>query len=127
MTKKNPTPVSKYPEKGTVVDTKALKKVYKKLSDEELVEWLSLEGLTYDPCPSSQPINRMRMCMAIRYYFFPEDKPVAKAKESKYKDLTNEMLIELVAEAGLEVKPTDNEKILRMRNIMVLKEAGLVE
>ena len=65
-----------YPEVGDYEDSADLKKFYKKLSVEQLEEWIELEGLEVTPT-DSQPIYRMRLCMAILYKHFPkaESKP----------------------------------------------------
>lgn len=109
-----------FPEKGSM-EKAELQKFYKHLTDEQLAEWLELEGLTHNPSESA-PINRMRMCMAVLYHWFP--KAPAQKKQSKYAEYTTEALLEMAMEKDVEVEPTDDLKILRMRTIMALRSAG---
>jgi len=111
-----------YPEKGSFEAKEDLQKFYKHLTDEQLQEWVEVEGLEYKPCPESQPINRMRMCMAILYHHFP--KAPSKKKKSKYADYTLEDLVNMAIEKDVPVEPCDDERILRMRTIMALRAAG---
>lgn len=115
-----------YPEVGSVADHKALKKVYKGLTDEQLDEWLSLEGLTDKVKLSGHgPIDRMRKCMAITNLHFP--KPVAVKTKSKYADYTTEQLVQMAMDNEIEVKDDKGDmRILRMYTIMALKEAGIL-
>lgn len=117
--------VAKFPEVGTFKEIKGLKKHYKGLTDAELEEWIAKEGLTFNACPTSQPINRMRMCMAILYKHFPDEQPKPKAK-SKYQDLTLEQLVEMAATNDVPVEMVENEKILRMRLIMALRAHKII-
>lgn len=117
--------VAKFPEVGTFKEVKALKKHYKGLTDAELDEWIAKEGLTYNACPTSQPIDRMRKCMAILYKHFPSEAPKPKAK-SPYQDFGLEQLIEMAATNNVPVEPTENEKILRMRLIMALRAHKII-
>jgi hypothetical protein len=114
-----------YPEKGYFEDKKDLQRFYKHLTDEQLQEWIDVEGLTYTPCPESEAINRMRMCMAILYYHFP--KPPAKKKKSKYADYSLEDLVQMAIDNEVPVEPCDDDRILRMRTIMALRAAGYLE
>lgn len=109
-----------FPEKGSL-EQADLKKFYKHLSDEQLAEWMELEGLEHKPSESA-PINRMRMAMAILYHWFP--KAPAQKKKAKYADYTNEQLAEMALEHDVDVEPTEDPKILRMRTIMALRSAG---
>jgi hypothetical protein len=114
-----------YPETGFFKEQKDLQKFYKFCTDEQLAEWVDVEGLEYKPAESA-PINRMRMAMAILYYHFP--KPEAKAKKkSKYADYTNERLLELAMENDVLFEVCDDERILRMRAIMALRVAKVIE
>ncbi|UNY48961.1 hypothetical protein sp82g_24 [Bacillus phage SP82G] len=65
----------------------------------------------------------MRLCMAILYLNFPK-KTTGKKKESPYKHISLEELVQMATDNDIEVKHTDSDKILRMRTIMALKEAG---
>jgi hypothetical protein len=112
------------PEKGHFKEQKDLQKFYKHLSDEQLVEWVGLEGLEYNPSESA-PINRMRMCMAILYHNFP--KPASAKKKSKYADYTNEALLQLAIDKDVVFEMTDDDRILRMRAIMALRAAKVIE
>lgn len=112
-----------YPEVGTM-EKDDLQKFYKHLTDEQLAEWIALEGLEYT-ANESAPINRMRMAMAVLYKWFPKE-PSAK-KKSKYSDMTLEQLIEMAIDKDVPVEPTDNERIMRMRTIMALRAAGHIQ
>lgn len=114
------TATSKYPAVGTFKDKKALQKHYKALSDAELMEWIAQEKLTFKAYPDSQPINRMRMCMAILYKHYPADAPKAKV-ESPYKQYTLEDLVGLAATNNVPVEITADAKIMRMRTIQALR------
>lgn len=113
-----------FPEVGHFSDKKDLQKFYKFLSTEQLAEWVELEGLEYVPNDSA-PIHRMRLCMAVLYKHFPKA-PAAK-KVSKYAQYSLEDLINMALENSVAFEPTEDERILRMRAIMALKAAGLVE
>lgn len=113
-----------YPEVGTFEDKKDLQKFYKHLSDEQLAEWLEVEGLEYNPAESA-PINRMRMAMAILYKHFPKA-PTAK-KKSKYADYSLEDLVQMALDKGVAYEPCDDDKIHRMRAIMALRAHNVIE
>ena len=113
-----------YPEVGYTDDKKDLQKFYKHLSDAQLQEWLELEGLEYSPSDSA-PINRMRMAMAILYKHFPKA-PSAK-KESKYAKYSLEDLMTMAMENDVVFEDTDDERILRMRAIMALRAAKVLD
>ncbi len=113
-----------YPEVGYFKEQKDLQKFYKHLSDEQLAEWIAVEGLEFKPA-DSQPINRMRMAMAVLYKHFPKA-PSAK-KKSKYADFTNEQLVEMAMEHNVAFEPCDDERILRMRAIMALRANQIIE
>lgn len=115
-----------YPEVGSedVVDKKWLQKFYKHLSMEQLEEWVAIEGLEVKPT-DSEAIYRMRLAMAILYKHFPKE-PTAK-KKSKYADYTNEALLQLAIENDVVFEVCDDERILRMRAIMALRAAKVIE
>lgn len=113
-----------YPEVGHFAVKEDLQKFYKHLTDEQLQEWVELEGLEYKPS-DSQPINRMRMAMAVLYKHFP--KAPAKKKTSKYSKYSLEDLIQLALEHSVPVEPTEDERIMRMRTIMALRAAGKLD
>jgi hypothetical protein len=112
-----------FPEVGTISQDD-LKKFYKQLSNEQLAEWLELEGLEHKPS-DSEPINRMRMCMAILYSHYP--KTTAPKKKSKYADFSLEDLLTMALEKEVIFEATDDERILRMRAIMALRAAGHIQ
>lgn len=116
-----------YPEKGYFKDEDHIKKYYKQLSNEQLDEWLELEGLEYKP-NEHEGIDRMRKCMAIREYHFPKE-PKAKKSKSKYADFTTEELLQMALDNDVEVKEAkgNNMNILRMYTIMALRDAGVIE
>lgn len=114
-----------YPEKGTFEVREDLQKFYKHLTDEQLQEWVELEGLEYKPAPESQPINRMRMAMAVLYHHFP--KAPAKKKTSKYSKYSLEDLVQMAIDESVPVEPTEDERIMRMRVIMALRAAGKLD
>jgi len=115
-----------FPEVGQFVEQKDLQKFYKQLSIESLKEWVELEGLSYKPCEDSEMIDRMRVCMAILYHHFPKEPSVSK-KKSKYADYTLEQLISMAIENDVAVETTEDERIMRMRTIMALRAAKLVD
>ena len=113
-----------YPEAGTFEDKKDLQKFYKHLSDEQLAEWLEVDGLEFSPSDSA-PINRMRMAMAILYSHFPKA-PTAK-KKSKYADYSLEDLVKLALDNSVAYEPCDDDKIHRMRAIMALRANSVLQ
>jgi hypothetical protein len=113
-----------FPEKGAYTDSKELQKFYKHLTDEQLNEWIEVEGLEYNPSDSA-PIERMRKCMAILYSHFP--KAPAKKKQSKYSQYSLEDLVTLAVDNDVPVEPTDDERIMRMRTIMALRAHKVIE
>ena|SRR6185312_10315520 len=113
-----------YPEVGDFTDQKDLQKFYKHLTDEQLAKWCELEGLEYNKS-ESQPINRMRMAMAVLYFHFPKAPP--KKKESKYSKYSLEDLVGMAVDKEVPVEPTDDERIMRMRTIMALRAAGHID
>ena len=109
---------SVYPVVGSV-DAKALKKVCKAMSDEEIQAWVAHEKLVVKDYGDAS-INRMRQIMAIKGIYFPET--IQKPKEkSKYADYTLEQLVSMAVEGNVPVEVSDNERILRMRTIMALR------
>jgi hypothetical protein len=115
---------SGYPEVGHFEEKSDLQKFYKHLSDEQLAGWIELEGLEFNPNESA-PINRMRMCMAILYKNFPKE-PSTK-KESKYAKYSLEDLMTMAMENEVLFEDTDDERILRMRAIMALRVAKVID
>lgn len=113
-----------FPEVGHFTEKSDLQKFYKHLSDEQLAEWIELEGLEYTPNESA-PINRMRMAMAVLYKHFP--KAPSKKKESKYAKYSLEDLVQLALDNDVPFEDTDDERILRMRAIMALRAAKVIE
>lgn len=113
-----------YPEVGHFTEKTDLQKFYKHLSDDQLAEWVELEGVHFNPSDSA-PINRMRMAMAILYKNFPKS-PSAK-KESKYAKYSLEDLMQMALENDVVFEDTDDERILRMRAIMALRAANVLE
>lgn len=103
---------------------KALKKYYKALDIEEIVEWGKALGTEFKATDDPM-IFRMRACMAVLYYFFPkETKP---KKKSKYADYTLEDLVSMAANNNVPVEPCEDERILRMRCIMMLRAHKVIE
>jgi hypothetical protein len=113
-----------FPEKGTYADQKELQKFYKHLTDEQLLEWIEVEGLEFNPSESA-PINRMRMAMAILYLHFP--KAPSKKKTSKYSQYSLEDLVSMAVEHDVPVETTDDDRIMRMRTIMALRAHKVIE
>lgn len=115
-----------YPEKGYFKSEDEIKKYYKQLDDDQLDEWLELEGLEYT-ANEHAGINRMRKCMAIKEYHFPKENKSKKSK-SKYADFTTEELLQMALDNDVEVKDAKgNLKILRMYCIMALRDAKVLE
>lgn len=115
-----------FPEKGYFGEEgrKNLQKFYKHLTNEQLEEWVELEGLEVKPTDSEQ-IYRMRLAMAILYHHYP--KAPAKKKESKYAKYSTEELVNMAIENEVAFEVTDDSRILRMRAIMALRAAGHIE
>lgn len=113
-----------FPEQGHFTEKKDLQTFYKHLTNEQLAEWLDVEGLEYTP-NESESINRMRMCMAVLYLHFP--KAPSTKKQSKYAKYSLEDLMQMATDKDVIFEITDDEKILRMRAIMALRVAGHLE
>ncbi len=113
-----------YPEKGYFEEKKDLQKFYKHLSESQLLEWIGIEGLGYIPS-DSEPINRMRQCMAILELHFPKE-PTAK-KKSKYSQYSLDDLLKMAIDKDVVFEMTDDERILRMRAIMALRVAKVID
>jgi len=118
-----------YPEVGSFKDEKAMKKFTKGLTDAALFDWCELEGVEWNRCPEHAPIDRMRAAMAIKGKHFPDTAPKASAKsKSKYADYTTDQLIAMCLENDLDVTGDNGDmRILRMRAIMVLRAAKVIE
>lgn len=115
-----------YPEKGDFTEPEQLKKYYKNLTNDQLQDWLELEGLEYKHCDTNEAINRMRMCMSMTSYHFPKAK--SAKKKSKYAQYTNEQLVQMCLDNDIEVKDAKGDmRILRMYSIMALRKAGLLD
>lgn len=117
-----------YPEVGHFKTEKELKRFYKRLSNDQLDEWLELEGITDEVKPTDNgSILRMRKCMAILYKHFPKQSKGSSKKKSPYADYSTEQLLEIALENDVEVRDSKgNEQILRMYTIMALRDAGLL-
>lgn len=115
-----------YPEVGFFTDKKDLQKFYKQLDTEVLEDWCQVEGIEYKACEDSEPIHRMRVCMAILYLHFPKA-PSAGKKKSKYADYTTEQLIQMAVDNDVAVEVTDDMRIMRMRTIMNLRAQGIID
>lgn len=113
-----------YPELGTFAEKEQLQKFYKHLSNEQLAEWVATEGLEFIP-NESEPINRMRMAMAVLYLHFP--KAPSTKKKSKYADYSLEDLMTMAVDKNVIFEMTDDDRILRMRAIMALRVAGHID
>ena len=112
---------------GTFETEKDLKRFYKQLTMAQLEEWLELEGLTYKKS-DSDPINRMRACMAILYLHFPRQTTGKGKKKSKYAKYTTEDLIQMAIDNNIAVKDGGGDpRILRMYLVMNLRKAGILE
>jgi hypothetical protein len=117
-----------YPELGSFNDEKAIKKYIKGLTNDQLHEWVELEGVEYKTS-DHESINRMRQAMAIKGLHFPQLASTggASKKKSKYSDYTTEALVEMAIENDIEVRDDKGDlRILRMYTIMALKAAGLL-
>lgn len=114
-----------YPEVGHFDSIDDIKKFYKRLSMEQVMEWADIEGLEWK-ANDNPGINRMRVCMAISNHHFP--KKTSGKKKAKYGHLSTEDLLAMAIENDVEVREPkgDNENILRMYTIMALREAGLL-
>lgn len=115
-----------YPEVGQFEDKKVLQKFYKQLDTEVIEDWCSVEGVEFKACPESEQIHRMRACMAILYLHFPKA-PAKSKSESPYKKFTLEDLLQMAVDNDVPVEPTESEQIMRMRTIMALRAAKVIE
>jgi hypothetical protein len=115
-----------YPEVGDFKEASDIKKYYKKLTVEQLEEWVELEGLEVARTDSPQ-IYRMRLAMAILYHHFPKAPAKASKKSSQKYPLSTEEYVKMAMDNDIEVKDDKgNMQILRMYTIMALKNAGLI-
>ena len=110
-----------YPD--SFADQKSLKKYIKKQSDQYLIDWGNSLELTWKDS-DHKAILRMRVAMAINEKFYPKEKKVSK--KSKYAEYTTEQLVQMAVDNNVEYKPTEDTRILRMRAIMALREAGYI-
>jgi hypothetical protein len=115
-----------YPEVGDFKEAKDIKAYYKKLSVEQLEEWVELEGLEVVHTDSPN-IYRMRLAMAILYHHFPKAPAKASKKSSQKYPLSTEEYVQMAMDNDVEVKDDKgNMQILRMYTIMALKNAGII-
>lgn len=72
-------------------------------------------------------IRKMRLIMELKKGYFPDSQPKSKSTSgpSPWKKITTTNLKAAAAAKSLAYKDCDNEGILRMRLIMVLKAAGV--
>lgn len=136
--KQDPTPAStnedkqddeiEYPEVGYFKDEKAMKKFYKPLTNAQITEWAELEGVEWKP-NEHDSINRMRQIMALKAKHFPHLAPKHSAKtKSKYSQYTTEALVAMALEKDVEVDERSGDmRILRMKTIMALRNAGIID
>lgn len=116
-----------FPEVGHYSEQKQLKKFIKGLTNEQVAEWVDLEGLEvkqYD----NEAIQRMRNAMAINALHFPNSVKTAKPKqESPYKKYSTEELVQMALDNDIEVRDAKGDaRIERMYTIMALRQAGIV-
>jgi len=104
---------------------KDLKKYYRQLDTVEVEEWAKGLKATYKPCPEHESIHRMRACMAVLYHYFPRQ--TAAKKTSKYKAYSNDQLVQLATENGVLYEASEDDRITRMRVIMALRAAKVIE
>jgi hypothetical protein len=136
--KQDPTPAStnedkqdddiEYPEVGYFKDEKAMKKFYKPLTNAQITEWAELEGVEWKP-NEHESINRMRQVMALKAKHFPHLAPKHSAKtKSKYSQYTTEQLVQMALDGEIDVEERSGDmRILRMKTIMALRNAGIIE
>lgn len=122
-----PTEDVDFPEVGHYSEQKALKKFIKGLSNEQVAEWVELEGLEvkqYD----NEAIQRMRNAMAINALHFPNSVRKSTPKqESPYKKYSTEELVQMALDNDIEVKDAKGDaRIERMYTIMSLRQAGIL-
>lgn len=75
-------------------------------------------------------IHRMRVAMSLHNYYFPntyKPKTTETKKKAKYGDLESKELYKMAREHSIRWKKTDNESINRMRVIMALKKANVIQ
>lgn len=116
-----------YPEIGTFSTENQLKKFYKQLSDDQLDEWLDIEGWSDSvKLCSNASINRMRKCLVIKSKHFP--KKSSESKKSKYSKYSTEELLQMALDNDIEVKECNGDaRILRMYVIMALRDSNLLD
>jgi hypothetical protein len=117
-----------YPEVGYFKDEKAMKKFYKPLTNAQITEWAELEGVEWKP-NEHESINRMRQVMALKAKHFPHLAPKHSAKtKSKYSQYETEQLVAMALENDVEVDERSGDmRILRMKTIMALRNAGIID
>ena len=75
-------------------------------------------------------IDRMRVALALHHYFFPSNfkpKSESKKKPTKYGDFSNDQLFDMAKKNKISWVASDNDQINRMRVIMALKAANILE
>lgn len=120
-----------YPERGSYGEdgVEELKKFISRLSNEQLQEWVDIEGLQDKVKENDNPaIYRMRLAMAIREAHYPKSTTSKPKSKSKYGHYTTEQLLEMALENDVEVKDAKGDnRILRMYAIVALRNAGVIE
>lgn len=120
-----------YPERGSYGEdgVDELKKFISRLSNEQLQEWVDIEGLQEKVKENDNPaIYRMRLAMAIREAHYPKSSTSKPKSKSKYGHYTTEQLLEMALDNDVEVKDAKGDnRILRMYTIVALRNAGVIE
>lgn len=116
--------LGRFPVPGEFESKKALQKFYKQLDTEVIEAWGESLGVTFK-ADDNASIHRMRAAMSILYSFYPKEP--AKKKESKYAKYSLEDLVTLAMDNDVVVEPTEDARIMRMRSIMALRDAGIIE
>ncbi|MMZ61084.1 hypothetical protein D1872_232140 [compost metagenome] len=70
----------------------------------------------------------MRMIMALKVKHFPQLAPAPKKAKSKYSEYTTEALVQMAIDNDIYVEGDNgNVRILRMKTIMALRDAKIIE
>lgn len=110
-------------------DLEELKEFIKDLDTPTLEYFAKGLELTWTPTYHAN-IHRMRIAMAMHRYFFPEMfQPKEPKKKARFSDMSTDELVKQAKEVDKNLEVTKNDRINRMKAIMVLshKEEATAE
>lgn len=99
-------------------------KKLKKASMDDLVKFAEEAGVDAYETVTNEQIRRMRITMALKAHFYPNEKLETK-KSTGFKKVDLETLIQVAEERGLEYKKVDFPAIQRMWVTKALVDAGV--